>query len=403
MIEYLIKSTISCSILYLCYILIFSKSRNYHLNRIVLLFSVLFSLIVPLINISLNGLQAKEIARNDYFNNAITGINVVTGQAIEGSIDLYNYINISNLFILIYSIIAAFLLGRFCLNLYSLISQSFVSKRVLYQGKKITLLDKEVSPFTFFRAIYINENTFINGEMENDLILHETAHANQLHSIDILFLELIRIFYWFNPFVYLFKRLIKVNHEFLADEFVVKSGSDKIEYSNKLINYTFRNKTLNLASGFDYSLIKNRLIMLSKYGQKRRIAYQLALFVPIIAMLFVTTAFSSTEDANAGTKYSQKSGIFYADTLFWSGENHEVYMKGKVVVKHGENDFKGNGSFSYLEEVHLLIINDKKVALNSSIVLSGIECEVIKLTKEEAMKKYGSDGKLGAVEIKAIK
>jgi bla regulator protein blaR1 len=403
MIEYLIKSTTSCSILYLCYILIFSKSRNYQLNRIVLLFSVISSLIVPLINISLNGLQTKEITQNNYFYNAITGINVVTGQAIEGSRDLYNYINISNLFILIYSIIAVFLLVRFCLNLYSLISQSFISKRVLYQGKKIILLDKKVSPFSFFRTIYINEDTFINDEIENDLILHETAHASQLHSIDILFLELIQIFYWFNPFVYLFKRLIKVNHEFLADEFVIKSGSDKIEYSNKLINHTFRNKTLNLTSGFDYSLIKNRLIMLSKYEQKRRIAYQLALFVPIIAMLFVTTAFSSTKDANADTKYSQKSGIFYADTLFWSGENHEIYLKGKVIVKHSENNFKGNGSFSFLGKVHLLIINDEPVSLNSSIVLSGIKCEVIALTKEEATKKYGSEGNLGAVEIKAIK
>jgi hypothetical protein len=143
--------------------------------------------------------------------------------------------------------------------------------------------------------------------------------------------------------------------------------------------------------------------MLSKYEQERRIAYQLALFVPIIAMLFVTTAFSNTKDVNASSKNSQKSGIFYADTLFWSGENHEIYLKGKVVVKHGENDFKGNGSFSYLGEVHLLILNDKPVALNSSIVLSGIKCEVIKLNKEEAIGKYGSEGKLGAIEIKAIK
>jgi beta-lactamase regulating signal transducer with metallopeptidase domain len=118
----------------------------------------------------------------------------------------------------------------------------------LYQGKKITLLNKKVSPFSFFRTIYINEGAYISGEIDNDLILHETAHASQLHSLDILFMELIQIFYWFNPFVYLFKRLIKVNHEFLADEFVIKSGSDKIEYSNKLINYTFRNKPLNLAS-----------------------------------------------------------------------------------------------------------------------------------------------------------
>lgn len=388
----------------------FRKSRNYHLNRIILLFSVIFSLIVPLINISLNGLHAKDIAQNNYFNNAINIINAVSGQAIESSRDLYNYINISFFFISIYLIITVFLLGRFCHNLYAIIYQSNFSNMALYRGKKIALLDKKVSPFSFFQTIYISGETLRNGEIDNDLVLHEAAHVSQLHSLDILLLEFIQIFYWFNPFVYLFKKLIKINHEFLADEFVIKSGSDKIDYSNKLINHTFRNKPLNLASGFNYSLIKNRLIMLSKYEQKKGSAYRLVLFIPVVVMLFLTTAFTSTNSAIQTTtakevsdiKSNQDSGTIYATKLFWSGKDSTIYLEGRVKINYEGSQTSALWGYLSFLKVNLLIINGKPGTLNSTIRL-GKNCNVIQLTKEEAMKKYGEKGNLGAVEITSIK
>ena len=140
--------------------------------------------------------------------------------------------------------------------------------------------------------------------------------------------------------------------------------------------------------------------MLSKFEQKNRFAYQLALFVTVVIILLVTTAFTSS---NNFTGFKEKPGTLYTDTLFWSAENNEVYLKGEVRVKHGENNFKGNGSFSVLGKVSLLIVNGTPAPLNSAIILSGRKCTIVRLTGEEAVQKYGPAGKLGAVEITAPK
>ncbi|MEO1049682.1 MAG: M56 family metallopeptidase [Bacteroidota bacterium] len=402
MIEYLIESTVCSGILYLCYFLCFRRSRKYHVNRAVLLFSVLFFLAAPLLNVSLYDHFEGEVILNGNVSNAISGISTLSNQAVENTKQVYTGFNLSNLLYILYAVITTFLLGRFCFNLYPFISGKFVAEKTVYKGHQLALLNTKISPFSFFRTIYINKDAFKNGEMDDELLLHESGHVRQLHSIDSVLMELVQVFYWFNPFILLFKKLIKTNHEYLADEFVVKSGSDKIAYSNKLINYTTRDKTLNLASGFNYSLIKNRLIMLSKYEQKSKIFYRLALFVPIVITLFATTAFSNVKNIGLGSDDREKPGIFYADTLFWSGENQKVYLQGKVDIKYGENDVQGNGSFSFLGKVNLLVIDGSPAKLNSSIKLSGIKCEIVTLSKEAAQRKYGVEGRYGAVEIRTI-
>ena len=133
--------------------------------------------------------------------------------------------------------------------------------------------------------------------------------------------------------------------------------------------------------------------MLSKYDQKSRLFYRLAIFSFLVSAMFLTTA-----AANFQPNF-EKSGFFYADSLFWSGVDQKVYLKGDVIMKAAGNDVKGKGSFSFLGKVNLLIINDQKVEPNSTFDLSGMKCEINILSEEEAREKYGSAGKLGAVEI----
>lgn len=407
MIEYLAKSTFCLSILYLGYVVFFRYSRNYQINRIILLFSVIFSLSIPILKISIAQFQSLEIIPNKLIN-VFSVPNYLPGSELTSPVYLNNSVGISTVLTVIYSLITLALFGRFAFNIYMLFLKGYRSDKIDHKGNELTLIDEIINPFSFFNLIFINKDYHKNGAIEEELILHEMAHKKQLHSIDLVLIELVQVFFWFNPFIYLFKNLIKTNHEYLADEFVLKSGACPFEYSNTLLNHAFQNKTLSLTSGFNHLLIKNRLIMLSKFEQKKRFIYPLALFVPIVAVLFFTTSFTGTNNAiidkATGTVLlTQKPGIFYADTLFWSGEDHEVYMRGKVKVRYGINDFTGDGGFAILGKVHLLVFNDKPVSLNSTIILTGIKCEVLKLTEKEAIEKYGSEGKLGAVEIKAIK
>ena len=138
------------------------------------------------------------------------------------------------------------------------------------------------------------------------------------------------------------------------------------------------------------------------FNQKRPSAHPWVLFVPLIVILFLTTGFKNTIGSTSDIDPGQKQGTFYADTLFWSGETQEILLRGKVNVKFGKDDFKGQGAFSCFGKVHLLIVDGQKASPNTSIIISGKKCKVIALTKEAAMEKYGLEGESGALEITVV-
>lgn len=398
MIEYLVESTLCAAVLYMVFLIFFKRSRNYHANRVVLLGCVLFFTLTPFVQFSMSTPLSQEIIDFGAVGTAFTGLTNISTQAVIAAESLDSAWSFSSL-LPVYILIAVLLLGRLTFNLYSILSGKFVAKRMIHNGYTLALVNIEVSPFSFFKTVYLNKERFEKGEIDDELIHHESGHIRQLHTLDILFIELVQVICWFNPFVFLFKKLIKTNHEYLADEFVIDSGSDRTEYSNKLIHYTTRDKTLALTSGFNYALIKNRLIMLSRYDQKSSIIDRLAILTVIISGLFLTTAFTNPDPIIA---LNENSGYFYADTIYWSGENQKVFVRGNVEIKVGENDVRGTGSFSFLGEVKLLIVNGALAKMDEPILVTGKKCEVLILSELRAEKEYGEDGKHGAVIIKTI-
>lgn len=101
-------------------------------------------------------------------------------------------------------------------------------------------------------------------------------------------------------------------------------------------------------------------------------------------------------------KSEKQKGTFYATSLYWSAESHELYFKGKVKVDVGENNFVSNGSVTFLDKVYLLIIDDNPVKLDSTIKLSQQQYRLTQLNNREATRKYGEKGENGAVEINVI-
>ncbi|HKG07686.1 MAG TPA: M56 family metallopeptidase [Pedobacter sp.] len=397
MTEYVVKSMFCFLILYLGYIGVFRNSRNYGLNRIVLLFSVLFALVVPALKVTSESLPVVLIERNApfqkamFFQSSLRGSEALTTIIKSGSNDL------SQIAFAIYMSGCLLLAVRFIFNISVLLTKAHTSEKKDHNGIKLTLIDGLGNPFTFFHTVFISRAIYHNARLEEELILHELAHKKQLHSVDVVLFELIQVFFWFNPFVYLFKTLVKANHEYLADDFVLKSGVACSDYSNKLIDYTFRRKVLGIASGFNHGFIKSRLIRLSKFNQKRRPAYRLTFFIPLIALLFTSTAFRNPMVSMGGS--GKSDGVFYANTIFWSAGAKEIWLKGKMKVKFGQNDFTGDGSFSVFDKGSLLIVDGKKPVLNSSIVITGKKCNVAILNKDQATAKYGAEGNMGAVEV----
>lgn len=98
----------------------------------------------------------------------------------------------------------------------------------------------------------------------------------------------------------------------------------------------------------------------------------------------------------------EESGTFSASRLFWSEENNEVYLRGKVSVDFVDNNFRGTGSFTFLGAVQLLVFNDEPATLDATIKLSKHSYQLTRLDSKKATQKYGEKGQQGAIEISAI-
>ena len=196
----------------------------------------------------------------------------------------------------LYVMVSLALLIRLSRNLFRLFYSAKRGKRTIYNNKKIILIKENFAPFSFGTCIYINENDYNCGLIVDDMIRHEQAHIEQRHSLDIIFIELLITFLWFNPSLYLYRRKIKQNHEFMADEAVLNANNNVTRYQNMLISIISKSGSTGLASSLNYSTIKKRFIMMKKETSQRKARYKKTLLIP--AILLAICMFSTHTIAN---------------------------------------------------------------------------------------------------------
>ncbi|MCH5721300.1 M56 family metallopeptidase [Niabella hibiscisoli] len=155
--------------------------------------------------------------------------------------------------------------------MFRLIRNYLIIKKAVRQGQvfliekiQVVLLDQPLTPHSFLNTIFLNRDEYNSGKVEAEVIQHEIAHVKQKHSWDICLLELVQVFAWFNPVIYLYKKSIKINHELLADASVVKQLDNVRSYQEILLRRAIAQSTFVLASSFTFYTTKKRLVMLTK-------------------------------------------------------------------------------------------------------------------------------------------
>jgi len=287
---YIINVSICISLFYTLYFCFFRKSTLFTTNRIYLLLSLLISLIIPLFHLQLFNLTTesyqpvfKQFFIASYVPEEFLNAEVAHQQNIFAFILSPIYFGgvILMLFRYIY----------FILKIRNLVRAHQVIK---IEKTYFVLMNKNLSPFSFFHFIFIDKSILNNVQME-PAIEHEKIHARELHSLDLLIVQLITAFLWFNPFVFLFSNSIKENHEYQADAKAIQSGIDPLHYLTKLANEVFIKNLIGLTSNFNCSTIKKRLIMITKIKSSKKEAFRLLFLLPLICLLLV--AFSKPNNA----------------------------------------------------------------------------------------------------------
>ena len=206
MIAYLIKFILCSGFLYSFYKIFLQRESMYKINRFYLMFSLIFALIAPLYKI-----QVPITAQETNISPELLAFLMKNPELLEAQ----NGFNFGDILNIIYIAIGLLLLARFVYNLYELMFKIKTEDKI--EDKNITyILDHDSEqPYSFWNYIFIPKKQI--NQLHQNLIDHEKAHCIQKHSFDIVLIEVFQILFWFNPFLYFYKKSIKLNHEFLAD------------------------------------------------------------------------------------------------------------------------------------------------------------------------------------------
>jgi hypothetical protein len=167
--------------------------------------------------------------------------------------------------------------------------------RLLTRGEiNIYEVDKSIIPFSFGNAIFINPDLHSEAELK-EILRHELVHVKQRHTLDIIWTEILCIFNWYNPFAWLLRHAVRQNLEFIADTNVLESGVDKKQYQYLLLK-VMGVPEFRLASPFNFSSLKKRIVMMNKNKSARSQWLKFLFILPLLAVLLVAFRKNAAND-----------------------------------------------------------------------------------------------------------
>lgn len=313
---YFLKVNVAFILLYAFYRLFFYKDTFFKLRRTILLAFFGLSFLYPLMNIQDWVKEQEPMAEVIQIYSAMLPETVITPEAV---IEMdWHALFISGLNWLYWGGVVA-LLFRFMVQLSSILLLAHQSRKGMYKGIPVHLLNKPAGPFSFFQLIFLHPESHSDKEVD-EILAHEYTHVSQWHSIDVILCELICIVCWVNPFVWLLKREVRHNLEYLADDTVLESGYDSKSYQYHLLGLAHHNKsTATIYNSFNVLHLKNRISMMNKkrsrgIGRTKYlvvipIAGCLMLLSNIDALARITTELAEDVTANAFLPQQEKTKI----------------------------------------------------------------------------------------------
>jgi len=289
MIQYFIIASIYIALFYLMYYVFIRRDTYYRRNRLYLLISLIVSLIVPLIKI-----QVSPGSLLSSLNYSMSGIIHLPQVTVYSSGSDPNQSNALSVLLLIYLTGCTISFSLLLTNFLKLIS--YIRKYRVEGSKLVITPPDKASGFSALGYVFLSSD--LDDNSRKTILNHEQIHNRNKHFIDILLLRTIGVFFWFNPFVYMYERSLKELHEFETDQQMLDAGHNVISYQQLLMNQLFNTGIFTLQSGFSgRSLIKKRMIMMTKKRSNKRSALKLLLAAPFI--LFAFGYFSCTSNENS--------------------------------------------------------------------------------------------------------
>ncbi|WP_304517636.1 M56 family metallopeptidase [Cecembia rubra] len=342
MILFLIKSTLALGLLYGMYHFLLSRESIFKFNRFYLLTALVFSLVLPFIQMPqvIPSVQEKssQIWNQWELKQAIVDfeeakvpseLKEVQEKSLVQVGSQENEVNKSKMS-WVQVIIAIYFFGlllfstRFLVQLIGMRKLLKSNSQVDKGNYRLVLHKDDVLPFSFLHYIFVSKAQYQSSAIESEILEHELAHIRQRHSWDILFVEVLKCVFWFNPLLILYKKAIHLNHEFLADEHVLRKFENRTAYQYLLLNKVSALLGYQaMSSAFNFHVTKRRLMMMGKVSHPMRLTF-LKLGSFFLAMLLFFTLTSSRVGNDPGFFISEETdGVEKFEKLLSEGFSEE--------------------------------------------------------------------------------
>jgi TonB family protein len=305
--HYFLWSGIFLMAFHVFYVIFLKRETFFVLNRIYLLGTVFLSLLVPFLDLSTLVIIPKT-------ELIISTLSVVPTDKLM-SIAEHDL----NLLAVIYWI--------------GVVVTAILLLNKVYRIKRTINLPVKGVAFSFWKTKLIDPELSCSETID----AHENVHVKQLHTLDILVIEVIGIFLWFNPLIYCYRRNLKIIHEYLADEYAVKFAGSKKQYATLLFLQAFKAGPALSNSFHTATLLESRIRMLQQEKSRRYLIWKYALCIPMIVLLSTMCSFSVPDlrgnASNPTFKAAEFPGGFDAFSKYLVKTAKKVSAKnGKVMV-----------------------------------------------------------------------
>jgi TonB-dependent SusC/RagA subfamily outer membrane receptor len=278
--QYLLKLSVSLALVYAFYRFILRPLTFYTWNRWFLLAYSAIAFVIPFIDI--NPILAKgQLAEN----NMVHMIPVLDPGMLKEA-TWFNFSDFNTWIMLLIVCGVLFMVARLIIQLYSYNRLKKVSKLIASNPVKLYQVDKDIVPFSFGNAIFLNQQQHTESELR-EIIHHEFVHVKQRHTADMLWAEILCILNWYNPFAWLIKKVICQNLEFIADEQVLQNGIDRKEYQYLLLKVA-GGASYRITNQFNLSFLKKRIVMMNKMKTARYHMVRFVFILPLLAVLLLS-------------------------------------------------------------------------------------------------------------------
>jgi len=276
LLTYIIQVNLLLSILYLGYVGLLRGLTFYSLNRAYFLIGGLFAFIYPFLDL-------KSLFVKRGLDMGAVGEQISFYMAEQ---DVQERLTVGGLLEMVFILGAGVLLLKFLFQLLSLLRIHLHSTADRWKTYFFRNVFIPIVPFSFLNKIYVNKEQHVDAELK-DIFKHEDIHVKGLHSLDILLFEIILVCCWYNPFVWLMRRAIRQNLEFLTDQRVLNKGIDKQTYQYSLLNVSKKGASIGLSNQFNFKLLKRRIMMMNK---KRSSKIELSKYAFLLPVFLLTGA-----------------------------------------------------------------------------------------------------------------